>query len=193
MDIIGFTGKIESGKSTAAYYAGLYSNRWNTKGHYQIRSFAAIFKQIMMDYFHFTQDDLYTPEGKKKVHPLWGITPREFMQKFGEGMKPLFGEDFWVKLTDCWIDDLGKGHDIVHTLIFDDVRRDNEAELIKRRGGKIIHVIRPDWDASFTGIKGHISEAGISPEYIDYTVINPTNDREKFKTAIQTAYDTLFK
>lgn len=64
--ILGITGKMFSGKDTVAEF--IHFAFRNSR----ITSFAYPMKQMMIDYFGFTHDDLYTVEGKKRYNEFWG-------------------------------------------------------------------------------------------------------------------------
>lgn len=94
--LIAFSGKKESGKSTSAKRV----EKWG----YQPMSFAQPIKQICMDYFDLSQEDVYGSQ-KEVVHPKWGTTPRKIMQfvgtdlfrqKLGELIGDDLAGDFWI-------------------------------------------------------------------------------------------------
>jgi hypothetical protein len=94
--LIAFSGKKESGKSTSAKRV----EKWG----YQPMSFAQPIKQICMDYFDLSQEDVYGSK-KEVVHLQWGTTPRKIMQFVGtdlfrEKLGDLIGGDlagnFWI-------------------------------------------------------------------------------------------------
>ena len=162
--LIGITGKLESGKSTLANMickkATVESKRY---------AFAGALKNMCTDYFGFKWADLYTVEGKKTIHPLWGITSREFMQRLGQGLRDAIAPDVWVKVLETQI--LREQERYGHILI-DDVRMPNEAEMVHRLGGIMIRVIRPNHVAISTGIKNHPSEQDLPDDMIDYDIVN---------------------
>ena len=185
--VIGFAGKLESGKSTASLDAAMFiENHYLLGGSTRILSFAYPFKKMMMDHFGFTKDQLYTTTGKTQVHPFWNMTVREFMQRFGDGMRKEISYDVWVKVAELKVKEYEERSQVdryVRAVIFDDVRMPNEAEMIRRHGGKIIKIIRPDHEAKTVGIQNHVSEKGIPDELVDFLVINDGN-MEKFKTDV---------
>jgi hypothetical protein len=95
---------------------------------------------------------------------VYTYTWREHLQRFGTDMgRKMLGEEIWIDQlfeTEEWSD----GDHIV----ISDVRFDNEAVALKRIGGWIIKVIRPN----LVDDDEHESENGIDPEHIDYVIIN---------------------
>ena len=108
-------------------------------------------------------------DGDEKELPcalLGGKTPREAMITLGtEWGRTLIGEDLWVNAIMLRVDaDLVAGK----LVVIDDLRFDNEAIAIRKRGGLIIKLERPG--ISYTG--EHASEMGVSGCYIDHIVPN---------------------
>lgn len=94
--LVGISGKKESGKSTSAKRA----EKWG----YQAMSFAQPIKQLCMNYFDLTPEDVYGSR-KEITHPKWGTTPRKIMQfvgtdlfreKLGELIGGDLAGDFWI-------------------------------------------------------------------------------------------------
>jgi hypothetical protein len=56
---------------------------------------------------------------------------------------------------------------IIRGIVIDDLRFDNEAELVRSLGGLVIQVERPGVEAM-----AHVSEAGISPELVTCILSN---------------------
>ena len=163
--LIALTGKLESGKSTLAK---------EIKKHHDEHAvctlaFAKALKDMCLDYFNFKWADLYTIDGKKTIHPFWGITAREFMQRLGQGLRDAICPDVWVKLLQSQI--MVK-KDIYDIIIVDDARMPNELEMIRNLGGITVRVIRPDYESISNGIKNHPSEQDLPDELIDYDVVN---------------------
>lgn len=125
--IIGFTGKMHSGKDTCGDY---FVSRYNFKKY----SFAEPVKQIAKIVFGFSYTQLYGDE-KDIIDSKWNITPRECLQKIGTDMfRKHFWDDIWIRSLEEKIDN--------NDCVICDVRFQNEADMIKRRGGIIIKIIR---------------------------------------------------
>lgn len=151
--IIGFTGKARSGKNTSAdLLRGLAIT--NIK---EI-AFADLMKSFAEKAFGW---DLKTMD--KDVPADNGVVPREFLQHFGtEYMREKWLDTVWVDVVER---QLSEADDVLY--IITDVRFNNEAEMIKRRGGYIIEVVRSEQSNM-----SHKSENGIRPDLIDYTISN---------------------
>lgn len=175
MNLIGITGKLESGKSTLASMivkkATIECKRY---------AFASALKNMCTDYFGFKWVDLYTVEGKKTIHPLWGITTREFMQRLGQGLRDGIAPDVWVKVLET---QLLREQETFGLAIIDDVRMPNEVEMVHRLGGIMIRVTRPNHISESTGIQNHPSEQDLSDDIIDFDIVNNSTKEDLFDAA----------
>lgn len=157
--LIGLVGKAGAGKDTFACQFG--SARTSL-------AFASYIKEALRTIFGFSHAQLYGNK-KEEIDQRWGISPREAMTKFGtEIMQGWMGEDFWVKRMEYMLDSCST----YPLLIITDVRFPLEAEMIKRRGGYLVEIIRPNLDTSYRDPKtlNHISEQ-LQVE-ADFVVIN---------------------
>ncbi len=133
--IIAFTGPKQSGKSTAADY--LVGNGFKKL------SFAEPIKDIvwfLLQGFNLNQDyieQLMTTH-KEVVIPELGVSARHLMQTLGtEWGGTLIHPDIWTMWMSKRLVTETSGY-----LVFDDVRFENEAALIRSLGGLIIHIDR---------------------------------------------------
>lgn len=128
-NIIAFSGKARSGKSTAAEVV------METLPGYHVVSFAEPLKQMLAAEFPdlVTMDDLRNH--KKKLIEVNGqmITVRQLMINFGRLYRAI-DADYWVKkaLRSPYAD-----------IVIDDVRYPNEISILERMGARIIRVERP--------------------------------------------------
>ena len=171
--LLGLTGKLESGKSTLAKQIQLH----HKEGGVYMMAFAKPLKDMCQEYFGFTYDDLYTPDGKKNRNALWDMTTREFMQRLGQGLRDAISPDVWVTLMECRV--MAK-KDIYPLIIIDDARMPNELNMIHRLGGKVIRVTRPGHIAISHGIQNHPSEQDLPDELIDYDLVNDSTPEELY-------------
>lgn len=151
MKLIAFTGPKGCGKSTFAKMVVNHSKV--LPGPREILSFAGPLKAMLRA---ILPPEAYTPEGKEDVrYGMCGRTPRYLMQTLGtEWGRRMVGEDVWVEAVRHQI--LGSG---AQTILIDDLRFNNEAEMVMDLGGEV-------WSIHRDGISwggGHESESGIDP------------------------------
>ncbi|WP_308583439.1 deoxynucleotide monophosphate kinase [uncultured Pseudomonas sp.] len=148
--LIGLTGKARSGKSTAAeHLVGTYL--------LEKYAFADPLRDGLMAIFNL--DPTYF-EGDRKEQPLVWLdrSPRQLMQSMGtEWARNTVHPDVWVKLAEQNLDYMTRALGAVLGFVVSDVRFENEADLIRQRGGTVIHISRKDAQA----VNPHISEDGV--------------------------------
>lgn len=152
MILIGFTGKKGCGKSSAA---GIM------KGHgYVTRSFADPIREICKV---LGISEKYLHHDKNAIVPHLGKSARFIMQTFGtEYARDTIKKTIWLDMMEKRLKESQDTH-----VCIDDVRFDNEAELIKKMGGTVIRIERGG-----TLSDDHISEQGISDNLVDLTINN---------------------
>ena len=162
--IIGFTGKKASGKTTA----GVHMCR--KKGFIR-HSFADPIKTMA---FHFIKSFGYADReaydflnGEKETTiPKIACSGRRIMQTLGtEWGRRCIRDDVWVRA-----EIFNLGQTTAQRIVFDDVRFENEAALIRAMGGTIIHIDR-SFDADHE-IDHHASESGIHEQSGDLFIDN---------------------
>lgn len=163
--LIGLTGPARSGKDTAGQHIAL---RYG----FDRYAFAKPLKDGLRAMFQLTDDHL---DGALKERPLpdLGRSPRELMQTIGtEWGRHMVHPDLWLLLAERRILNvreetarLGYGFT---GLVITDVRFENEAALIRRHGGSVIHLVRPD----APDVRAHSSENGVSFKERDVRIMN---------------------
>jgi hypothetical protein len=104
-----------------------------------------------------TDDDKVVP-----LHVLGGKTTRWAAQSLGtQWGRMCMDADFWVRawangLADAWADRARRGMPQPEMIVADDVRFQNEADEIRRRGGMVITIVRDM--ADFNRVPKHASE-----------------------------------
>jgi hypothetical protein len=161
--LIGILGKKYHGKDTAADYI---------VKHYQFTkmAFATPLKNICKELFDFNEQQLYGDQ-KEEFDPYWQVTPRVTFQYIGTDLLreqmykilPQVGNHIWVKSLENKLNKLPPHLDIVVS----DVRFDNEAAMIKSRGGIIIKLKR-----KIESKDNHSSESHIDDIPYDYLIDN---------------------
>ena len=167
---IGFTGKMKAGKDTSANFLKeefIKNNESPIHAFIQL-AFADSLKQICMEHLGLTHHQCYDQDGKEEYNEFWGMTNREILQRIGtEAMRNGFHKDVWSKITELKIKDAIKRNAF---FIITDVRFPNEAETIRRNGGIIVQIIRPNVESN--GIVGHASEQNLPTNLVDEIINN---------------------
>ena len=87
-------------------------------------------------------------------------SPREIMQRVGTNFFRSIDSDFWINQAGRALEERG-------SLILTDVRFDNEAQWIKDNGGIVVSIVRDLDNKDY-----HVSEKGVSREYVDIFLEN---------------------
>jgi len=131
--IFGFSGKMGAGKNYICDNIFLPLLKKHNRNVIQM-AFADQIKVNVMVNYNLSKNDVCNDKNYKI---------RNLLQKEGtqDGRNRL-GDDIWINHLDKWMEiHKSKG---VHTFLITDVRFKNEAEYIKRMGGKIIRVEAPE-------------------------------------------------
>lgn len=153
--LIGIAGRARSGKDTVANFivAAIGGYRY---------SFADPIR-AMLTPLGVDMSDPYWQARKEEPIPALGVSPRRMMQTLGtEWGRQLINPDLWLIMAHQRLLQNGPG------MVISDVRFDNEAAWIRKHGGRIIHVIRPDTKA----VEAHASEDGIEIQDTDARLFN---------------------
>jgi len=170
--IIGITGTIGSGKTTSAKYLTTFG--------YEEYSFAGPIKEIG-EVFHFTFEELYGTQSEKlAINKYWGISGREFMQKFGTELirnqlstvipeiKLDTGESIWTRLFEIELDKNPNKKYVVS-----DVRFLDEARSIRNSNGVIVKIERDENEHNLDSkVRNHSSERELQKIKPDYIIPN---------------------
>lgn len=159
--LVAFTGLAQAGKTTAA--KGFLSLG------YDRMSFADPLKAMVR---------CITPVTDKEARPeiLCGKSLREVYQSLGTDWgRNMVGGDIWIRAGRARIEELmGDVLDsTIRGIVIDDIRFDNEAELVRAMGGVVAEITRPG-----TIQMTHASEAGVSRHLIDHTFHNGASEEE---------------
>lgn len=153
--LIGIAGRARSGKDTVANFiiAAIGGYRY---------SFADPIRAMLVP-LGVDMSDPYWQARKEDVIPALGVSPRRMMQTLGtEWGRQLINPDLWIIMAHQRLLQNGPG------MVISDVRFENEAAWIRKHGGWIIHVIRPDAKA----VEAHASEDGIEMQDTDARLFN---------------------
>jgi hypothetical protein len=163
--LIGFTGKMKVGKTTTA--ETLKVNHLFT-----VLSFGEPLKQALsvmtglpIEYF---KDQILKDQQIEGLPE--GISPRVLMQRTAtEFVRNMVYEEFWVWRMSKEFEKYPKSN-----LVIDDVRFENEASLIRKNGGIIIHLFRDNIVYTETELETlkHSSESGLKIQPEDVVISN---------------------
>lgn len=183
--LIGITGVAGSGKDAAA--AALVAAGWRRAAFADRMREAVlaldpwvIFEGVDGNEGWARLSDLVEAHGWDDAKRMHGEI-RRLLQRFGtEAGRDIHGEDCWIDLVLApWVhasNTPGPKHDLVVT----DCRFENEAVAIRRAGGLVVRIERPDIE-ELPG--NHVSEAGL-PERLVSAVIHNDASVEDLHAAI---------
>jgi len=166
MKIIGMGCTAQVGKDTAAEY-------WEEKypGKVKRVGFADKLKEVCILLFGLSHEQCYgSKEIKETIDPRYGMSPREILQKVGEGMRKIY--------PDIWIDTvfyttiptyLESGFDC---FVVSDVRYPNEGDKVHKEGGTLIKILR---DAGGVEVGSEHSSETAMRDYKDFDFIIKNN------------------
>lgn len=160
--IIGFSGKIGSGKTTLAQ---ILCNEYP----YTKASFADPLKHIVKYLYDLEYDQLYGNR-KEIVDTRYGVTPRYLLQYIGTNLFRNWDKNFWVNVFE-------RKYANQELLVLDDVRFENEAHIIHQMGGIVIKVVS---HRNNNISANHESEQGI--KNYDYKIYNDQGYEELNKS-----------
>lgn len=164
--LIGLAARAQSGKSTAASHL-------KTQAGYKEDSFAAPIRQFVATLLGLTVAEMEPV--KEKVVDWLGKSPRQMMQTFGTDWgREKVHPDIWIEACMQRIARDPKGRYVIS-----DLRFDNEADAIRRMGGAVVHIVRPD----ALVVNSHASEAGVKRAAGDFLIVND-GPLEQFHKAI---------
>lgn len=171
--IIGLTGAAFSGKDTVGIYLARSHN-------FSMFAFADPIREGLKAMLDLTASD-FKPENKERTIDWIGRSPRQLMQSLGtEWGRELVGATIWTDHMARRIDSATRaGEDVVIT----DVRFNTEVDLIKRLGGEIWRVSRPN--AETTSHWTHRSETEAAAIAHDRQLINDGTVEQLYEQIVE--------
>lgn len=164
MRLIALAGKARSGKDTVA---GILADAG-----FERYAFAGPIKAGVRAMFGLTE--AHTDGAwKEDVLPWLGRSPRYLMQTLGtEWGRQLVADDVWIRIAAKRWQDMREDADgtfgPVAGLVISDCRFENEAAWVRREGGEVWHIVRPNAQA----VEAHASEVGVRFEVGDALLHN---------------------
>ena len=160
MYVVGLAGKARSGKNTVG-------ERLAARSGWPCVALADPLRKMLAS-GGFVPEGHNFEEGKEAPLSLHGRSPRYLLQTLGtEWGRNLVGKDIWVLLLGRRIDSLAEQG--AAGVIITDIRFPEEAEYVRRIGGRVVHLHRPG--PSLLGTS-HPSESGIDQAYGDIALSN---------------------
>lgn len=130
--LLGIAGPAGSGKDTIGTRLSIHHD-------FVMTSFAEPLRCAAMEVFGLDYDHFIDRELKETVNGYWGLTPRQMLQRLGtEAIRGTFGAEFWIRRW-CQTYAEVQGTDNV---VVTDVRFPEEAQMVRERGGIMVHVMR---------------------------------------------------
>ena len=177
MKIIGFTGGAGCGKDTAVKALQLeHTDFWSRKSphHY---SFAGPLRRGLSAMLGCeVEEQSHDPVRKNEIVEAYGVSPRTMLQTLGtEWGRNLINSEIWIiRAKQIWAETNVVDPDAV--ILISDCRFDNEAQAILDMGGRVIELVRPNnphtTGIETGGVSNHVSESGINPKLISYSITN---------------------
>ncbi len=175
--IVGLHGGAGHGKDTAIQEFTRLQGAGKVQSHSM--AFADELKKAAAVVFGVDIGKFYN--NKKEVCPIWGITYREMLQKFGTDFaRNMIDDNFWVKKLGLKMDAVLAGRSRHHydVIFITDVRFRNEANWIRARDGIVFQVHRPNLETELRGDEAtHASEESLPLALIDGVILNNSTRR----------------
>lgn len=135
--VIGIAGPKGSGKTTLARFIELELIKSERYRHsdVEISPFAKPLKDFLKDFFELSDEQLTVYEAKEAIDPRYGVSPRVLMQEFGTGFVRRLIPGFWVQKMKETVN-----NSQARVIIIDDVRFEDEAQLVRDHHGLMIHI-----------------------------------------------------
>lgn len=156
--LIGLTGKMGVGKTTALAILSSYTENFNN----------VKFAQPLYD----IQEFIYSRISSAYDRPPDFNKDRKLLQFIGSDWgREVIDKDLWIKIWKKTVSQLPNNSIIT----CDDVRYNNEAEAVRSMGGNVIEILSSKASSRISTTNGffnHMSEQGISNNLINYTALN---------------------
>lgn len=173
--LIGLHGLARTGKDTVARYLA---------AHYALLSyaFAEPLKQALAQMFNLTEAQLEGAAKEQNIEWL-GKSPRQLMQLLGtEWGRHLVHHELWLLLAEQNIGNhLSIDQARYSGVVVRDVRFENEATWLRKQGGNVVHILRPEAPS----VASHSSESGLMIHDNDFLLRNEGSLDELYEQVAQ--------
>jgi len=193
MIIIGLSGKMGSGKNYIAEKI-IYP------------TFKDEFNILIIGFGDLMKNELFARDTTLTYDELYDhktFETRNKLQQYGtENGRDKYHQDIWVRGLDIQVETFRRRSNDNCIIIVCDVRFQNEAEYITKKGGKIIRVVAEDRTnerylrevngdkEQYQKIATHRSETEVDSYKFDF-IINNSKDNKNFETEIYAIIDVL--
>lgn len=163
MILLGLTGPAGCGKDTVADLLRIHHS-------FEKIALADPIKRGLEAMFGWQKHQWLDREWKERVQPEIGFSPRKAMQTLGTGWGRNLNDEIWIKVCTQRINKL-MGTYMFHGhkgIVVSDIRFENEADMIRKNGGILIHLSRQD----IPQVRHHESENGVEFHRTDFLVQN---------------------
>lgn len=162
MRIVGFSGAHSAGKDAAANV--LVESLGFTR-----MAFAGPIKDGLSAMFAIPREWFDDREKKDQVVPWLGVTLRKLMQVTAEEYaQDMILPGVWARIADMRLDAMLRSGGVGPGVVFSDMYREEAANMIRWRGGVVVHVFRGGVGAQ----SEHCSENGVRVEPGDMILHN---------------------
>lgn len=187
MKLIAFAGRAGSGKNTATE---ALSKRFETS---ELAFADPLYDALsaMMGLQPMTDHDLrkLCQDRDFKESPssaLSGMSPRQALQQLGDWVRATFGADYLIRRVQERLANIENSQWPSELAIITDLRTEQEADWVRRHGGLVVHVTRPDHDRPLaTTLLCHTTERTLNVYPGDDYLIN-SGTPDELDTAVVT-------
>lgn len=135
-------------------------NVCRTRARIELHSFAEKLKKSLGAILNVDSSNFENQTFKQSINPIFNLTYRQLLQKFGTAIREGVDSDFWVKVT-------LQNYNDSKLWLLSDVRFNSEVNGIINKEGYVVRVNRPG-----AGAGNHISETELDNYHFKYIIEN---------------------